>query len=538
MPKAAGGGSGRKKGGGDDSGRGKGSAREDFDWAEVDNAVFPQQMESLKPMIMQATKKTPQREKTARELEREKKLREEEEREEEELEKACEQWCGKICRVGILVPILFSYVVQPIAEFSMRPAMVVDNSLDLSGTNAIVTGGCSGVGMETAVLLADAGASVVLGCRDIKSVEAGRALRAVKTAQGRWSKRNGDYAVKPPFALPLDLDVLSSVRSFSQQYLNEVGPLHLLVNNAGTRRACNLTEDGVEIAFQSNYLGHFLLTNLLLPTLKRSSPSRVVHVTCRDGYIRPAHGWSRWFHDGWLKGWLGLPIPISEGIRVGSVYVEPGSETTGEDEDKTGHAIVDDAEEERGDSSEWSGRPIEWTGGCKPEKAYANAKMAVLAFSHELERRLRNSVGSEGVVSHSVNPNAVLTDFVAKGTPPSPQQQSAYYTVMSYFPPTWVARKVFGMMHAKMSSAMMRSAEHAAKGVFHVSASKALAGAGGGLFDDTESAFHDCGRANHMCGRVPRTWQPPLVYDRKAAGQLWSLSEGLVSKYASPLKGD
>jgi len=550
-PKAQGGStSSRKKGGGDDSGGGFGGGRggnrgaqardRDFDWAEVDNAVFPEQMESLKPMIMQATKKTPQREKTPKELEREKKLREEEDKEEEELEKQCEQWCGKICRVGILVPILFSYLVQPVAEFAMRPPMVVDTSLDLSGTNAIVTGGCSGVGMETAKLLAEAGASVVLGCRDIKSAEAGLALKAVKTAQGRWSKRNGDYAVKPPTALHLDLDTLSSVRSFAQRYVAEVGALHLLVNNAGTRKACNLTEDGMEVAFQANYLGHFLLTNLLLPTLKRSSPSRVIHVTCRDGYVRQAHGWSRWFKDGWLKGWLGLPTPISEGLRVGSAFVEPANENPGDDEDKTGHAVVDDGDEDgqRGDESDWSGRPVEWTGGCKPEKAYANAKMAVLAFSHELERRLRNSVGSEGVVSHSVNPNAVMTEFVAKGTPPSPQQQSVYYTAMSYFPPTWIARKVFGWLHTKMNSGMMRSAEHGAKGVFHVAVSKALAGAGGGLFDDMESAFHDCGRAAHLCGRVPRSWQPPMVLDRKAAGQLWSLSEGLVTKYAMPLKGD
>jgi len=75
---------------------------------------------------------------------------------------------------------------------------------------------------------------------------------------------------------------LDSVRDFASEYLERVGKLHLLVNNAGTRLACNTTADGIEEAFQVNYLSHFLLTKSLLPALRRSSPSRVVHVACRD----------------------------------------------------------------------------------------------------------------------------------------------------------------------------------------------------------------------------------------------------------------
>merc|ERR1719171_583209 len=122
--------------------------------------------------------------------------------------------------------------------------------------------------------------------------------------------------------------------------------------------------------------------------------------------------------------------------------------------------------------------------GCRPERAYSNAKLATLAFSHELERRLRDSGDGEGVVSHAINPNVVATGFVEKGTPPSAQGTSMRGEMMSYFPPVWIAKKVFGFFHAKMTALLTRSAEHAARGVFHVATSDALARSGGGLFDD------------------------------------------------------
>jgi len=286
-------------------------------------------------------------------------------------------------------------------------------------------------------------------------------------------------------------------------------------------------------------LGHFLLTKLLLPLLRQSSPARVVHVTCRDGYVRSAHGWNQWFRDGWLKGWLGLPVPIMEGIRVGSNFVEPKLESwDAEDEGETGHAAIDDSDDDDDDNDghqsrrqpaqRGGGGRNDWLAGCKPEKAYSNAKLAVLSFSHELERRLRESPDSEGVVSHAVNPNSVASEFFDKGTPPSGAQQWSYHKVMSYFPPVWISRKLFGFLHTRMSAAMLRTVDHGAKAVFHVATAEPLAGAGGALFDDIESAFTKCGRPPHKCGRVPRSWQPPVAHDSRAGAHLWTLSEDLV----------
>merc|ERR1712194_26147 len=443
-----------------------------------------------------------------------------------------------ICKIGIVVPLIFSYIFYPIGEFIMRPSMAgVEPTANLAGIQAAVTGGCGGLGLRTAELLAESGASVVLGCRDGEGEEAQRALASLRSASLRWSQSAGSQDESEHFCITLRMDSLDSVRDFASEYLERVGKLHLLVNNAGTRLACNTTADGIEEAFQVNYLSHFLLTKSLLPALRRSSPSRVVHAACRDGYVRSAHGWNHWFRDGWLRGWLGLPVPIAEGIRVGIASVDPKLETLEGRDDadgETGHAVVDDSEDDEDEQKEnrpqrHSGfSPGDWKAGCKPEKAYANAKLALLAFSHELERRLRESPESEGVVSHVVNPNPVNTDFLQKGTPPSAQQQWSYYKVMSYFPPVWIIRKVFGAVHTQMMSAMLRSVDHGAKAIYHVGTSEALASSGGTLFDDTESPFVDCGRPAHRCGRVPRSWQPPVALDRQAGSQLWEMSEDLV----------
>mmetsp|Transcript_4409 Transcript_4409/g.13366 ORF Transcript_4409/g.13366 Transcript_4409/m.13366 type:complete len:511 (-) Transcript_4409:44-1576(-) len=502
----------------------------------------------LRSVISRATtrKAPPQRavakkaEKTEEEIETERKRKDEEEKEEEELERACEQWCSKICRIGIVVPLLFSYVLYPLGEYGMRPNMVIDDNLSLAGTHAIVTGGCGGLGLETATMLARAGASVAVGCRDTRSDSAVQALKALRVASGKWSESNGGIAVSQPAVMQLRLDSMASVRSFAAQYTEQHGKLNLLVNNAGTRQACTTTDDGIEVAFQVNYLGHFQLTNLMLPLLRQSSPARVVHVTCRDGYVRPAHGWNQWFKDGWFKGWLGLPVPIVEGIRVGTTSVEPSFESVAEQEEDgdLGHAAMDDEDHENGGSAQTNaatprrakGDKSDWSTGCRPEKAYANAKLAVLTFSHELERRLRESSGSEGVVSHAVNPNVIATEFVAKGAPPSTSQQWSYFKVMSYFPPVWISRKAFTWVHTHVCNWMLRSVEHGARAVVHVATAEALAGAGGTLFDDLESAFVRCGRPAHKCGRVPRSWQPPVANDLQAGSKLWELSEELLKE--------
>ncbi len=131
---------------------------------------------------------------------------------------------------------------------------------DLSGTRALVTGANSGIGFHTARALADHGAEVVLACRNLDSAR--------------------DAAVKMPGVTVVeDLDLASqaSIHSFAQRF---EGPLDLLVNNAGvmTPPRYRQTEDGHELQFGTNHLGHFALTGLLLPHLLLADAPRVVPV--------------------------------------------------------------------------------------------------------------------------------------------------------------------------------------------------------------------------------------------------------------------
>lgn len=136
---------------------------------------------------------------------------------------------------------------------------------DLSGRVCVVTGGNSGLGLETARALAGAGAHVVIACRD-----AGRAEGALEEI------RSGLPSAKVE-ALSLDLASLRSVRAFAAELGARHPAVHVLVNNAGVmalpRRE---TEDGFELQLGTNHLGHFALTGLLLPRLLAAPDPRVV----------------------------------------------------------------------------------------------------------------------------------------------------------------------------------------------------------------------------------------------------------------------
>mgnify|MGYP001820961224 CR=1 FL=1 len=137
---------------------------------------------------------------------------------------------------------------------------------DLGGRVYVVTGANSGVGLATAVQLARQGATVVAGCR---RVEAGReAVADVGPVKGSIE------------VMALDLGSLDSVRNFAQAFTERHERLDGLINNAGIM-ACpqGKTVDGFETQFGVNHLGHFLLTELLLETLKNSAPSRIVCVS-------------------------------------------------------------------------------------------------------------------------------------------------------------------------------------------------------------------------------------------------------------------
>ncbi|HEY8767331.1 MAG TPA: oxidoreductase [Dehalococcoidia bacterium] len=150
----------------------------------------------------------------------------------------------------------------------MSERWTADRIRDQHGRVAVVTGANSGLGLVTARELARARASVVLACRDTRKGETARQgiLSSVPAAQLEVAA--------------LDLGSLDSVRSFAERFKDEHAGIDLLINNAGVmappRRQ---TEDGFELQFGTNHLGHFALTGLLIDLMKGRNDARVVTVS-------------------------------------------------------------------------------------------------------------------------------------------------------------------------------------------------------------------------------------------------------------------
>ncbi|WP_206922835.1 oxidoreductase [Alicyclobacillus suci] len=141
-------------------------------------------------------------------------------------------------------------------------AREVIEGYQLSGKVAIVTGGYSGVGLETTRALAEAGATVIIPARTM-----GKAQSAIATI--------------PRVELEeLDLIDPASIDAFAQRFLDTRRPLHILINNAGIM-VPPLTRDarGYESQFAINHLGHFQLTARLWPALKQAAGARVISVS-------------------------------------------------------------------------------------------------------------------------------------------------------------------------------------------------------------------------------------------------------------------
>jgi NAD(P)-dependent dehydrogenase (short-subunit alcohol dehydrogenase family) len=150
-------------------------------------------------------------------------------------------------------------------------AEVIDG-IDLVGRRAIVTGGASGIGIETARALADAGAEVTLA---VRNVEAGR-----RTAEDILDTTGNKVLVAP-----LDLADQASVGRFVATWN---GPLHILVNNAGIMAAPLMrTPQGWEMQFATNHLGHFALATGLHDALAAAGRARVVSVSSSAHHRSP-----------------------------------------------------------------------------------------------------------------------------------------------------------------------------------------------------------------------------------------------------------
>ncbi|XP_056591485.1 dehydrogenase/reductase SDR family member on chromosome X isoform X1 [Triplophysa dalaica] len=146
-----------------------------------------------------------------------------------------------------------------------------------NGKVAIVTGGARGMGYEISRHLVSLGMHVF-----IAGNEEEEGLSAVKKIQEEFSQGKVEF-------MYLDLASLTSVRKFVQRYKAKSLPLHVVINNAGIMLVSERrTEDGFELHFGLNYLGHFLLTNLLLDLLKKSGKpgkcSRIVIMSSSTHY--------------------------------------------------------------------------------------------------------------------------------------------------------------------------------------------------------------------------------------------------------------
>ena len=138
----------------------------------------------------------------------------------------------------------------------------------MRGKMCLITGGTGGIGKETALGLAQQGAAVVIVGRD-----AARAQAAVADIKAR----SGNDAVT---AMIADLSSHAEVRRLAREFTDAHDRLDVLVNNAGAVYGKRmLTVDGIEMTLAVNHLAYFLLTNLLLPLLKRSAPARIVSVS-------------------------------------------------------------------------------------------------------------------------------------------------------------------------------------------------------------------------------------------------------------------
>ena len=239
-----------------------------------------------------------------------------------ESEDRMEKACGKVLQRGMLLVMVGPVLITLLAsctEFATRPAMAVEplGARDLAGRHAVVTGGCGAVGFEVAVLLADAGAGVVVGCHEEATAvgagggaagaagaagvaptaaDADAAEAADAAAQRRFEKQeaikhrikdlglrrgeNGENSENGENVSgggwievwPLALESLDAVRSFAARYDSDIGAkqgLDLLVHSAATKEGCKTSVDGHDLATQVNYLAPFLLTKLLLPSLQK-----------------------------------------------------------------------------------------------------------------------------------------------------------------------------------------------------------------------------------------------------------------------------
>ncbi len=150
---------------------------------------------------------------------------------------------------------------------------------ELKGRTFLVTGANTGIGKETARGLAGRGARVVVAGRSEEKTRA-----AMKEIADDTGNTDLDF-------VRLDLGDLDSVRAAASTFLASGEPLHVLVNNAGLAGAQGMTASGFELAFGTNHMGTFVLTELLRERIAESAPGRIVNVASTGHYSARGIDW-------------------------------------------------------------------------------------------------------------------------------------------------------------------------------------------------------------------------------------------------------
>src|SRR5690606_4695510 len=141
-----------------------------------------------------------------------------------------------------------------------------ENIPDLTGKTALVTGGNTGIGYETVIALYEKGANVTLAARDEKKAKA--AVEKIKSE----IRSTGILEIGI-----VNLASLAQTKTFADEFKSKHTQLDILINNAGVMiPPASKTDDGFELQFGVNFLGHFALTGHLFPLLKNSPDERVV----------------------------------------------------------------------------------------------------------------------------------------------------------------------------------------------------------------------------------------------------------------------
>ncbi len=166
------------------------------------------------------------------------------------------------------------------------------------GRNVIITGGNSGLGFESAVRFSAMGARVILACRNEN-----KANKACATIREMVPNSNVEF-------MHLDLSSLSSIERFCVDFKRRFSRLDILMNNAGVMAIPKrMTEDGFEMQFGTNHLGHFALTGRLLECLLETESSRIVTITSlaansskiKFGNLDSRKNYNRWIAYGQSK---------------------------------------------------------------------------------------------------------------------------------------------------------------------------------------------------------------------------------------------